>query len=261
MKKLVLVLIALNLSACGFNVVDTGTRGIKVRLGEVIGEPLSEGLYFYNPFTTSIHEYSVREEKWTQKTEIFTKDTQKVDVEFSVVYYPDPKYVNSIFKDIGPQQMLEEKIVKPVVLGSIKDAIGGVIDAELVMKREIVTKTSLKEVQANLLARHVIVTDLQFTNLDFDDAYEKAVEQKVVAIQDAQKAVNQTVEVKEKAKQIEMTATAEANAMKIKSAALSQNKGLVAFEWVQKWDGKQPQIVMGGSSIPMLDMGKLIKAD
>lgn len=52
----------------------------------------------------------------------------------------------------------------------------------------------------------------------------------------------------------------QAKAMQIQSAALAQNKGLIAYEWVKKWDGKQPQIVLGGGSIPMLNMGDLIKA-
>jgi prohibitin 2 len=256
--RILLVLLTLNLSACGFEVVDTGYRGVKTRFGEVIGEPLPEGLHFYNPFTSGIREFGVREDKWEAKTTIFTRDTQQVNVEFAVVYYPDPKFVHTIFKEVGSEKMLEEKIIKPVVLGSIKDAVGSVIADELVSKREIVTRASLKEVQENLSSRHVVVTDLQFTNLDFDDTYERAVEQKVVAIQDAQKAKNETVRITEEAKQKVTSAEAEATAMRIKSQALAQNKGLVEFEAVQKWDGKLPQYMFGNST-PFIDMRGLGK--
>ena len=34
--------------------------------------------------------------------------------------------------------------------------------------------------------------------------------------------------------------------MKIRSQALSQNQGLVAYEAVQKWNGQMPMIVGGG---------------
>lgn len=258
MKKIFLAFFAISISACGFQVVDTGYRGIETRFGAVQGAPLPEGLHFYNPFTSSIAEYSVKQEKWGNKTAVFTKDTQRVDVEFAVVYYADPQYVHTLFKDVGPLEQLEEKIIKPVVLGSLKDAIGSVIADELVMKREIVTKEALKEVQENLLAKHVIVADLQFTNLDFDDAYERAVEEKVVAIQDAQKAKNETVRIEEEAKQTVKTAQAEAEAMRIKSQALSQNKGLVDFELAKKWDGKLPQY-MFGNSVPMINMNSLNK--
>lgn len=259
MKKLMsLACLATLLSSCGFEVVDTGFRGVETRLGAVQGEPLPEGLHFYNPFTSTIMEYSVRQEKWEETTSIFTRDTQNVTVKFAVVYYADPLHVHTLFKDVGRLDALTEKIIKPVVLGSIKDAIGEVIADELVMKRELVTKAALKEVVENLALKHVIVTDLQFVNLDFDDAYEKAVEDKVVAIQQAQKAKNETVRIMEEANQTVKTAQAEAESMRIKSQALAQNKGLVEFELAKKWNGSLPTY-MFGNSVPMIDLKSLTK--
>jgi prohibitin 1 len=251
--KFLVIATALMLSACGFEVVDTGRRGIQTRFGEVVGEPLSEGLHFYNPFTSDIKEFYVRQETWQEKTTIFTKDTQNVVVTFAVTYYPDPKHVTTLFKEIGSEQDLVEKIIKPVSLGSIKDAIGQVIADELVGKREEVTKKALLEVTENLAAKNVLVTDLQFVNLDFDDAYEQAVEQKVVATQKAQKAINDTKRIQEEANQTVATAKADAEAMRIKSQALAQNKGLVEFELAKKWDGKLP-VYMFGSSTPLLNL-------
>lgn len=253
MKYLLLAAMVLGLSSCGFEIVDPGYRGIETNLGKVVGQPLEEGLHFYNPFTSDIKEFNVRQDTWSQKTSIFTKDTQRVDVEFTITFAADPKHVTSIYLDYGREEALIEKVIKPVTLGSIKDAIGLVIADELVSKRELVTKNALKEVMDNLAEKHVIVSDLQFTNLDFDDAYEQAVEQKVVATQQAQKAKNETVRIQEEAKQTVATAQAEAEAMKIKSAALAQNKGLVQFEIAKKWDGKLPTMMMG-NSIPLLDL-------
>lgn len=258
MKKIALALIAINLTACGFEVVDPGYRGIETNLGKVVGEPLPEGLHFYNPFTSDIKEFNIRQETWSTKTTIFTKDTQKVDVEFAITYSPDPKMINKIYLDVGREEQLVEKIIKPVVLGSLKDAIGQVIADELVSKRELITKDALNEVRENLADKSVFISDLQFTNLDFDDAYETAVEEKVVATQKAQKAKNDTVTIQEQAKQTVATAQAEAESMRIKSAALAQNKGLVEFEIAKKWDGKLPQYMMG-SSIPMINFESLKK--
>lgn len=258
MNKIVLLLITINLVGCGFEIVDPGHRGIETNLGKVASEPLQEGLHFYNPFTSDIKEFNVRQETWSAKTTIFTKDTQKVDVEFAITYSPDPKMVTKIYLEVGRESQLIEKIIKPVVLGSLKDAIGQVIADELVSKREAITKQALVEVGENLSSKNVIVTDLQFTNLDFDDTYEKAVEEKVVATQLAQKAKNDTVTIQEKAKQTVAIAQAEAESMRIKSAALAQNKGLVEFEIARKWDGKLP-VYMMGNSVPMIDFKKLDK--
>lgn len=255
MKKLLcMVLVALTLTGCGFEVVDTGFRGIETRYGAVVGKPLAEGLHFYSPFTSNIVEYGVRQETWTSKTDIFTKDTQNVVVEFSVTYYPDPLFVTDLYVKFGNENDLVTKAIKPTVLGSIKDSIGQVIADELVSKRDAVRKRALLEVQENLAAKNVLVTDLQFTNLDFDDAYEAAVEAKVVATQEAQRAKNESVTIEEHAKQTIISAKAQAESMRIQSAALAQNKGLVEYEIAKKWNGVLPTMMMGGGSVPLLNL-------
>jgi regulator of protease activity HflC (stomatin/prohibitin superfamily) len=49
-----------------------------------------------------------------------------------------------------------------------------------------------------------------------------------------------------------VTAKAEAEAMQIKSQALSSNPGLAQYEAVQKWDGALPQNMYGGGAIPFI---------
>jgi regulator of protease activity HflC (stomatin/prohibitin superfamily) len=256
LMKVIFLVLCIILTGC--SVVSTGSRGIETRFGEVIGKPKPEGLYFYNPITTTMNQFSVQQNKWSDKTPIFTKDTQRVDVDFSVVFYSDPAEVHTLFQQVGNLEQVVGKIVQPVVLGSIKDAIGQVIADELIMKRETVTKQALALVSESLRPKHIVITDLQFTNLDFDDAYEKAVEEKVVALQNAQKAKNDTVRINEQANQIVLTAKADAEAMRIKSQALSSNKGLIDFEIAKKWDGKLPEFMMG-NTVPMLNLSSLKK--
>ena len=75
----------------------------------------------------------------------------------------------------------------------------------------------------------------------------------MIAEQKAQEAVNNTKRIKEEADQKIITAKAEAEAMEIKSQALSKNKGLTEYEAVQKWDGKLPQYMLG-NSVPMINL-------
>lgn len=258
MKKLGLLLGLSLLPACGFEVVDTGFRGVETRFGKIVGEPLEEGLHFYNPITSDITEIDVREQKLESETVAFTKDTQSVKITFAITFYPDKSKIHNLYQQFG--KSYADKIITQVVLGSIKDSVGQYIADELVQSREKVKAAAQSEMVRNLAERDIVVTRLDFVNLDFDDAYEKAVEAKVVAIQKAAEAKNKTVEVEESAKQTVLTAKADAEAMKIKSAALAQNKGLVQFEAVQKWNGDVPQVMMGnGSPIPFLDLNSLLK--
>ena len=92
-----------------------------------------------------------------------------------------------------------------------------------------------------------------FENTDYSDAFEKAIEDKVIAEQKAQEAVNNTKRITEEANQQVISAKAEAEAMEIKSEALSKNKGLTEYEAVQKWDGKLPQYMLG-NSVPFINL-------
>lgn len=254
MKNSIILVAFLFLTACGFEVVDTGYRGIETNMGQVVGEPKSEGLYFYNPLTSNIVEYQVREDKYEDKTVAFTKDTQQVSISFTIIWKPNDKQVHTLYKEVGQTGAVEEKILKPIVLGSLKDAIGQLIADDLVSKRDVAAKAALVSVQDALKERHIIITDLQLTNLDFDPQYAKAVEEKVVALQLAQKAKNETARIQEEARQTVETAKAQAEAMRIKSAALQQNKNLVEYEAVLKWDGKLPEMMMGNGSVPFINL-------
>lgn len=234
--------------------VDEGFRGIETRWGKVVGEPLPPTIYFYNPISTSIFEMDVKERKLDGQTQCFTKDTQTVNVSFTITYFPDPTQIGKLYSQFGNDW--ESKIVQPSVLGSIKDAIGQYIADDLVSKREVVKKFAQEEIKVALAQRSITATRLDLTNLDFDDKYESAVEAKVVAIQRAQEAKNKTIQIDEEAKQTVASAKAQAESMRIRSQALSQNKSLVDYEAVQKWDGKLPENMYGGAPIPFLNLGK-----
>ncbi len=258
--RVFLALIPLVFSGCvGCEQVDEGFRGIETNFGKVVGEPLPPGLHFYNPCTSEIDEIDVREKKLEGKTGCYTADTQLVEVTYAMTYYPDHMKIGEIYKQFGWKW--EEKIIDQAILGAIKDVVGQYKADDLVSKREQSRKSAETELKGALSARGVILTKLDLTNLDFDDAYEKAVEAKVVATQRAIEAKNKTVQIEEEAKQKVKTAEAEATAMRIKSQALAQNKGLVQFEIAQKWDGKLPEIVMGSGSIPMIDLKGLKQGD
>ena len=102
-------------------------------------------------------------------------------------------------------------------------------------------------------------------DLGFHDEFEKAVEAKVKAEQDAARVKNQTVQVEEEAKQSVIKAQAEADStlarakaeaasIQIRAQALSQNQRLVEWEAIQKWNGTLPQYMLT-NTMPFLNLG------
>jgi regulator of protease activity HflC (stomatin/prohibitin superfamily) len=193
----------------------------------------------------------VREQKYEEKAVSFTRDTQRVDIAFALTLYPDPIHIHSLYRQFGADW--QQKLIPQTAQDAIKNVVGQYIADDLVGKRDEARNKAQAEVQKNLAINHVIATRLDFTNLDFDDNYEKAVEDKVVAVQKAAEAKNKTVEVEEKARQTVLEAEADAKAMLIKSNALKENKSLVEFNAVEKWDGKLPQYMMG-NTVPFIKL-------
>lgn len=242
------------LSGCGVHTVDTGFRGIKTSFGQVEGAPLVEGLYFVNPFTTSIHPMDVRIQRWDGKTQAYTRDVQEATVEFTLNYKLRPEAAADVYRSVGTDWA--NKLIGQQVYQHLKNVIGQWDAVDLIANRQKANDAAQAAIVEALTASNVDVTGFSITDFQFSRAFNAAVEAKVIAQQRAQEAQNRTEQTKQEAQQKVITATAEAQSMKIRADALSQNPKLVSWEAVQKWDGKLPVNMYGQSAIPFIDVGK-----
>lgn len=252
MKKILCLLCSVYaLSACGVEQVDTGNRGIKTVWGEVVGEGLSEGLYFYNPFSTTIHEMNCKTVKSSYDFETYTKDVQQAKITFSINYSVDSTKAHMLFKEVG--HYYSSQIIEPKVIQAVKDIIGKWEADKLVANREKATTEILNILKQTLAVNYIKLENAVLENIEYTAEFEKAIEEKQIATQDAIKAKNKTKQVQEEANQKVLTAKAEAESMRIRSQALSQNQNLVAYEAVQKWDGKLPVNIYGSAPVPFIN--------
>lgn len=248
----VLGFLALVASCSSVTTVETGHRGVKTVFGKVEGDPLPEGIYFTSPFTTSIHEIDIRTQKYEDKTEVYTKDVQTATVMYTVNYSVKGDQAGELFKTVGKEYA--DKLIPQAVQGALKNATGQFEAVDIISNREnvrIAVETTLRN---TLSPRGLVIEGFQLTDVSFTKEFDAAVEAKVIAIQKADQARNNTVQVQEEGKQTIITANADAQAMKIKSEALSQNQNLVAYEAVLKWDGKLPDQMLG-NAVPFLNVG------
>ncbi len=248
MKKLMsvaMMIAVLPLCGCGVKTVDQGNTGVKKTLGKVDEEALPAGFYTYNPFMSSIVEMDNHVQKYEDKANVYTKDVQSADIDFVLNYALKPDASVRIYSTIGEDW--EKLLIPQVVSGAMKNAIGKWNAIELVSNRDKAASEIEKSIGQELAADGIVVTGFQLTNVKFNGEFEKAVESKVIAVQTAEQAKNETVRISEQAAQRVIAAKADAEAMQIKSEALSKNQGLVAYEAVQKWDGVLPQYIVGGN--------------
>lgn len=237
----------------GFYSIDPGHRGVLVTLGKVEQKSYVNGVGFKWPFISSMVEMDVRTKKMSEKTSSYTSDVQTAEMEYTFTYDLNPENVHILYETVG--QDYEAKKIVPVLNDVLKDVIGKWQAQDLVSNRDKARMDVVAGLQSRLDKRFFQNISFQFINVDYSDNFEKAIENKVIAEQRAQEAVNNTKRIKEEADQKVITAKAEAEAMQIKSEALAKNKGLTEYEAVLKWDGKLPQYMLG-NSVPMINLGK-----
>ena len=249
MKKIVLVVLAaLSVAAC--TEVPVGHKGVVVSQGTFEGVE-GEGLIWHGPLTDVIP-VDLRQLKWEAETTAYTKDVQQAGVKFALTYRLDPGAVKTVYRTVGEDWA--SKLIPQVVEQTVKDVFGqseAVKDA--INNRSAVQQRILGELRTRLRARNVIVEGFEIKDVSFSDAFEDAVEAKQVAVENANAERNKTVAVEERAKQAVIQAKAEAEAMRIKTAALAGSPKLVEYEAVQKWNGVLPQYMMGGGT-PFVQM-------
>ena len=244
---LTILVIAINPIA----IVGVGERGVKVTLGQVSPQSFTEGVHIITPFISKIVNMDVKTRKDTYSTSVYTKDIQQARISYVANYNLQPQNAHKMYREVGTDYI--SVVLLPVLEGTIKDVIGKWNAQDLVANREKATEEILIKLQKQLTDRYIDVTDFQMVEIKYSDVFEKAIESKVTAEQEALKAKNKTVQVQEEARQKLISAEAEAKSMAIRANALTQNKALVQYEAVQKWDGKLPTYTLG-NTVPFINL-------
>jgi regulator of protease activity HflC (stomatin/prohibitin superfamily) len=239
-----------------FRIVGAGHRGVMLTLGAVGDKTLGEGIQFKLPIFQKIVILDVRTVKYEAEALAYSKDIQTVDAKLALNYHLDPDRTNKVYQEIGKDY--ESRIINPVMQESLKAVSAKFTAQELIEKREQVKEEVKAQLAERLSVRNIIVDELSIVNFDFSPEYEKAVEEKQVAQQDALTAKNKLEQVKFEAEQRVATATAEARAIQIQAEAITQTGGAeyVNLKAVEKWDGHLPTQMIPNGALPFINLNK-----
>ena len=250
-KSLLVALVALVCMSSCIERVDAGCEGILVNLygdDKGVGEvALCTGWVLYNPMSKQIFEYPTYVQ--TIDYEPFTINA-KDGSEFSI----DPNINIKIADGKSPvvfkkyRKELNDVIMGPV-LKHVKDAcrieINRFTTDQIVSNRETVEKAIEKRLTASLKNEGFILD--QFTSgLKYPKTIVEAVNAKNKAVQDAQKSENELKVAEAEAKKKIVAAQAAAEAYRLQVQTLDEK--MLKKMWIDKWDGKLPVTMAGGSS-------------
>jgi regulator of protease activity HflC (stomatin/prohibitin superfamily) len=260
---LVLIIIGVVASA-SVKIVDAGNRGILLHWNAVdlSAPPLDEGIHFLVPFQDDIVQIEVRTLKYDKDTRSASKDLQSVETTVTVNYHPNPERVHVLFKEIGLDY--ENRVIQPVIEETVKQVTANYNAEELITKRPLV-KADIESAISERLTEFDVTTDaISITDFEFSSLFNKAIESKVEAEQNALRAENDLRRIEVEARQHEASAigiananiaqaNGEAEAIAIINQALANNPEYLEWLKIQSWDGVLP-LVVGSDGTPFIQI-------
>lgn len=250
-RSIVSVAIGIIVVLGAFYYVPPGNRGVMVTLGKVASHSFNNGIGFKAPFISKMINFNVKTQKMENETNTYTKDLQTAQIRYVFTYNLISHNVNSLYENVGMDY--ESKLITPNITDAIKDVIGKWQAQDLVANRESARDDIISSVGHKLNGAYFENFSFQIINIDYSDVFEKAIESKVVAEQEALRAANNTKRIEEESRQVIIKAKADAESIEIKAKALERNKSLIDYEAVQKWNGELPTYMLG-NSVPMVNL-------
>lgn len=254
MYLLVAVIFTLVMSA--FSKVDTGHTGILVSFGRPDEKTYGEGIIFRAPWKNMIQIDNRIQKNGHDDMPLsltaFTKDTQQVSINYTVNYRINKENASKLYKEIGLDYF--KTVLTPIIQESVKIECAKYTANELLENRDKLAQDIEKDIKIKFQQNYIDLTASAIEDLSFSDEYEKAVEQKQVALQDKLKAEQEAEKKKVVADAdayVEIAkAKAEAEANELKNKTISDN--LIRYEAVQKWNGQLPTVE--GGTTPIIDL-------
>jgi regulator of protease activity HflC (stomatin/prohibitin superfamily) len=249
-QSIVFGLIALICVVTLFKLMIVVEAGKRVVLFNVIfgveKRTLSEGLHLVVPYIETPNSYSVRSTSYTMVSreqegriqgddalDCLTSDGQKIKVEMSVIYNLIPEEVWMLHKEVGRE--FEENIVRPQIRSVARNTFASYPVGEIYSsKRRLIQEEIFSKLKGALAKYHINVTEALIRNVEFSEAFAKAIEQKQVALQEVERMRYLVDREKlEKSRKI-IEAEGESEAIRQKAMVLKSNPLLVQYEYVTK---------------------------
>lgn len=267
----VVAILLLALAALSVSVVPVGHTGILLTMGKVQDIPVDEGVNFKIPFVQKIVTMDNRIQKMEISTEAFSKDIQTVTATLAVNYKVSKAQTFSLYKNVGMN--FENVLVIPATHEALKSVSAHYTAEELISARQKVSDEIMDVLNLQTNANGIEITAFNIIDFDFSEEYIKAVEDKQVAEQRKKQAdiENQTSieKAKAEAERVKIESQGAADALKIaaegkaqsyrlQNAAITENN--IKMEWIDKWDGRLPQIQTGDSGM-MIDVSSILQTE
>ncbi|WP_247215864.1 prohibitin family protein [Synechococcus sp. C9] len=250
----VILALVLFLGLSSYVIINPGEAGVLSILGKSQDGALLEGIHLKPPLISQVDVYDVTVQKFEVPAQSATKDLQDLTGRFAINFRLDPQRVVEIRRTQGSLANIVAKIIAPQTQESFKVAAARRTAEESITQRELLKNDFDSALQSRLEKYGIIVLDTSVVDLNFSPEFARAVEEKQIAEQQAQRAVYVAQAAEQEAQAEVNRARGKAEAQRLLAETLRAQGGELVLqkEAIEAWKSggaQMPQVlVMGGGN-------------
>ena len=279
----IIIILVIVLATSAFVIVDSGHVGVVRTLGAVQPEPLPEGFHIKKPFMDKVEQIDIRLTKAKSKSKAASKDLQTVETQVTVQYSLSGPVAPQTYQRIGQREVVAATVIEPAIQESVKAVTAQYTAEQLVTKRAEVKQQIQKAIenfinvtlQDKQVPTALNIANVAITDFEFSEEFNKAIELKVKAEQEALQALNEKTRRVTQAEagfqerklaadgeayEIEAASKAKADAIEREAKALKNNPELIQLRLAERWDGTLPKFT-GGEAVPLINIDSVLKGN
>jgi regulator of protease activity HflC (stomatin/prohibitin superfamily) len=249
----IILAVVLLLGFNSFVVINPGEAGVVSILGKARDGALLEGFHIRPPVISKVDVYDVTVQKFEVPAQSATKDLQDLNASFAINFRLDPERIVDVRRTQGTLENIVSKIIAPQTQEAFKTAAALRTAEQSITQRSELKRdfdTALKE---RLAKYDVIVLDTSVVNIRFSEDFAKAVEEKQVAEQRAQRAVYVAQEAEQQAQADINRAQGRAEAQRLLAETLKAQGGELVLqkESIEAWrsgGAQMPKVLILGNN-------------
>ena len=268
----ILLIVVAGVVLSNITIIPTGYTGVRVKFGQVQQEPVRSGRVIVTlPVVEHVYTVNNKQQDYRIGNQIWGETDDKTPVyaaDVTITYQIAPERSSWIYANVS--NYTSALVSEPLVASAVKSAMVELSPGDVTNRARIepLIQEKLTETLAEKYdAGTVVINKVVVGNMDFEPAYNEAIQAKSIAAQAQARASieNQTAISKAEADKKVALLRAEADAEKVRIAAQAQAEAnrliqqsltqeLIEMKKVEAWDGKLPT-VMGSDTL--LGLGSL----
>ncbi len=272
----VVLILLLLLFQASIVIVESGHVGVVRTLGAVQPKALPEGFHLKKPIMDQVEQIDVRLTATTAESSAASRDLQIVSTTVTTQYFLSSEVAPETYQRVGDRNKVAVAVVEPAIQESVKAVTAKFTAEQLVTQREAVRTEVADQINRFIeitlgdkdLNNAVRISNVAITDFEFSPEFNRAIEMKVKAEQEALQAKNEKIkrvtqaeaaneekklEAEAQAFQIEAESVARAEAIKREAEALKGNPELIQLRAIETWDGVLPRFT-GSEAVPFLNL-------